>query len=610
MEYLKKNSQDMYHNINEKLSHIKEDNDCLELCKDKKGRVNIKIHETSRQYYLHSSYDAMKEAEKWCSSVDTSANLIVVMGLGFGYHIKALLPKMSPNAHLCIIEPDIRIFKYFLQNVDACQVFDARVTLILNDDVKETGYELFTIFAKYIMEKLEIKVYSGYHVKYDGFMKAIEDEMIALIHNLEVNMSTSDYFRYLWAMNVLINNRNISGVASGNGLYQKFKGMPAIIVSAGPSLDKNVKQLGEIKDKAVIIAGGSSIGILNRNNIKPHFMVAIDGDPAEKDIFEGVDFTDIALVYINRLFFEIVKEYKEKRFLFLDNEDTISKYFLDTFQCDYVDIPPSQTVAGINIDLACYLGCNPILFVGQDLAYTNLQMHAQGAAHMVSFEDSLKENPNKFIKINDIFDQETYTIKQFLTTRKGMQDKMDKYKKGNISFYNCTEGGIGFENIPNLTLNEAASRMLKERFEIDETINQCYQEGQIPMAEEKIQHFFQELMVKNDDLMLLAKKRYDAVEEIISMLESDTIDFEYYTTKALEVNGYEEALEGNEYYRKIVVGAISHILNTHKVIMEKRIRETEGEMQINIIKCKSIMNQSAEILGFCSFISNIKKYFE
>lgn len=610
IDYIKKNNQEMYHNITEKLSKIKEKDDCLELCKDKKGRVNIKIHENTRQYYLHSSYDILKESERWCNSVDTNANLIVVMGLGLGYHIKTLLSKMGPNANLCIIEPDMRIFKYFLQNVDVSQIFDSRVTLLLNDDVKETGYELFTIFSKYIMEKLEIKVYSGYYVKYDGFMKAIEDEMIALIHNLEVNIATSDYFRYLWAMNVLINNRNITGAASGNGLYQKFKGMPAIIVSAGPSLDKNVKQLEALKDKAVIIAGGSSIGILNRNNIKPHFMVAIDGDPEEKDIFEGIDFTDIALIYINRLFFEIVNEYKEKRFLFLDNDDTISKYFLGTFECDYVDIPSSQTVAGINIDLACFLGCDPILFVGQDLAYTNLQMHAEGAAHMVNFEKSLKENPNKFIEINDIEGRETYTIKQFLTTRKGMQYKMDKYKKSNISFYNCTEGGIGFENIPNLSLNEATSKMLKEHFEIDETIDRCHQDGIIPMTEDKVQHFFHDLIVKNENLLVLVRKRYDAVEEIISMLQSNTVDYKRYANKAQEVNECEEALEGNEYYRKIVVGSISHILKMHKAIMEKKLRETEDEKQMNIIKCKSIMNQSAEILGFCNFINNIKKYFE
>lgn len=609
LKYIKGLNTEIYEKIKNAFDEQKTADKCIEICTDRIGRINAKIIQSDREYYLHSSYDAVNEAKRWANSIDSNTNIVVVLGLGFGYHIKALLSKMPADAILYIIEPDMDLFRVFINNIEASRIFDNRVTIIIEQDAIKIAHEIYRLYTKHVMGKKELRIFTSYYAKYNGLLRQIEDELIAQIHNLQVNLATTDYYKYLWSMNTLVNCRNVIQAANGSSLLGKFKNIPAIIVSAGPSLDKNVVQLSKLKDKAVMIAGGSAIGILSRNNIKPHFMTAIDGDVEEKKIFDEIDFTDIALLYINKLYFEIVKEYKDKKFVFIDSLDKVSKNYFEELNLECADISPSQTVGGINIDLACYLGCNPIIFVGQDLAYTNLEMHAKGAAHMVNFEEELNNNPNRFIKMKDIYGTDTYTIKQFLTTRKGMQEKIEKYKEAGIRFYNCTEGGIGFENVENTKLIETFT-FLNNKNDISKIIDSCYNNGRFPISEDTIKRNFVQIINENTILLDIAKNRYSLVKEIIRMTEEGISDYEEYKGLAIRVNDYEELLENNNYYRNIVINAISHILDSHKIIMEDRMRNVSDEFEINKIKGMSIMNQSAEILGFCYFIDNIKKFFE
>ena len=53
--------------------------------------------------------------------------------------------------------------------------------------------------------------------------------------------------------------------------------MPAIIVSAGPSLNENIEELKKAKNKAFIIAVDTAMKPLLRNGIIPDMYAIIDG---------------------------------------------------------------------------------------------------------------------------------------------------------------------------------------------------------------------------------------------------------------------------------------------------------------------------------------------
>ncbi len=60
----------------------------------------------------------------------------------------------------------------------------------------------------------------------------------------------------------------------------KYQNKPAIIVSAGPSLKKNIHLLKEAQDRFIIITGGRTLKALIDAGVTPHFVCIID--PVDK----------------------------------------------------------------------------------------------------------------------------------------------------------------------------------------------------------------------------------------------------------------------------------------------------------------------------------------
>ena len=78
------------------------------------------------------------------------------------------------------------------------------------------------------------------------------------------------------AGNILANTPTIIRSPGVKRLFNRFENLPAIIVGAGPSLDKNVTLLREVKDRAVIIAVDRTLGLLLPLGITPHLVPSID----------------------------------------------------------------------------------------------------------------------------------------------------------------------------------------------------------------------------------------------------------------------------------------------------------------------------------------------
>ena len=78
------------------------------------------------------------------------------------------------------------------------------------------------------------------------------------------------------AENITRNLKWYIDTPSPAGLQDKYKGKPAIIVSAGPSLRKNKHLLKEMAGKAVIIAVQTTLQPLLEMGIEPNFVTSLD----------------------------------------------------------------------------------------------------------------------------------------------------------------------------------------------------------------------------------------------------------------------------------------------------------------------------------------------
>ena len=176
--------------------------------------------------------------------------------------------------------------------------------------------------------------------------------------------------------------RNLSWYATRPGvgrLRDAYRGKPAIVVSAGPSLRKNGHLLKQVGDRAVIIAVQSMLKPLLAMGVTPHFITSLDYSEISTRFFEGLP---------DGLTTELVAEPKASDAvlgLYPGPVSVTGNDFADgllrEMRLDRPRLPAGMTVAHLAWQLAGHLGCDPVVFVGQDLSFSDGVCYTPGTAY-------------------------------------------------------------------------------------------------------------------------------------------------------------------------------------------------------------------------------------
>jgi len=606
MAYLDKLSHDLYEKIMNKLdnmpSRIKAD-----ICRNKRNELNIKVDNGQREYFIHSTYNADAEAAKWIAGVDKQADIIVIFGLGMGYHIEKLKGTLKKDAKFCIIEPSIEIFKLFLENRRLSDVFaEGNYSLIVGDLPENSAGQIFADFKEVLLGKIEFASLPIYKSLYGEHFETIKKLLLEYIRVLSTNINTTEYFKQLWLKNHLMNILHMNGVINGRHLSGKCIGKPAIIVSAGPSLNKNIKLLEQAKNRAVIFAAGSSFRILKNHGITPDFTVAMDGSPLIMDIYQGLNTEDTILLYMNRINDDTLRLFQSKKAVFIESVDKLALRFGEKMGIDFEIMEPDQTVAGICVSMASFMGCNPIILVGQDFALTNLEFHADGAAHMKNYKTELENKENELIPIKDIYGKDTYTLPGLLSSRTSMEIKVLRAVNEGYQFINATEGGIGVKNCVNMTFADVLEKYLHQTFDFKDSINEILNDSsyEIKIDKSKLCSYFRNLELEAGLMKSKAAALYDLCEKAREELSRKIIRPERYAGLAEKINEEQSSIERNIFYNEVILAVATQSIAIHKLIMENEIRNTSDIIEKNLHRIKFIEKQMMEICEVCMFIES------
>ena len=145
----------------------------------------------------------------------------------------------------------------------------------------------------------------------------------------------------------------------------QFQGVPAILVGAGPSLEKNGHLLSSFRDKALIFAGGHA---LEKIPIPPHFGACIDKD---RPIL-SLKYPEVPLCFQARMHPENFSLFQGERLLVPDGHFS----FINHLSSDEDLFDGGWTVGNCMVALALHFGCNPIVCVGMDYCYQEGRRYA------------------------------------------------------------------------------------------------------------------------------------------------------------------------------------------------------------------------------------------
>ena len=152
------------------------------------------------------------------------------------------------------------------------------------------------------------------------------------------------------------------------------KDVPAIVVAAGPSLNRNIDDLKRAKGRAFIIAVDTAIKPLLNAGIKPDMFAVVDAlKPMELINIEGAE--DIPLLTSAVASSAVLDFHKGKKVFFAEGEPLID-IMLSTHNMEFPSIPCGGSVATTAFAFAYMIGIETIILVGQDLALTRNKTHA------------------------------------------------------------------------------------------------------------------------------------------------------------------------------------------------------------------------------------------
>lgn len=351
------------------------------LAPTRSGHTTVQaVRPDGRAVNLHSRYDPVREARKQVEDVSFDLlDTLLVFGCGLGFGVMALAKRLGAGNHLVVVERDAGIFREALKNPEFQAVVRRPRTFffvgIEPDDLYDFLTAHMTLFLasglKIVRHPHAIALYPDY---YEGFLQRIDD----FIRTGAVLLRTTMYLSRVSFTNRLKNLKAYVESPGVKAYKDRFKGKPGIVVSAGPSLTRNMALLKQVKGKAPIVAVSTALKSLLGADIQPDFAVVIDYSSLSVRYFEDVPNAErIPLVCDLKSNPGAVNAYQGPK---LFDDDELINVLMNGISAPKGKSGSGSTVAHTAYHFLCYMGCDPVIFVGQDLAYTDGELHVPGTA--------------------------------------------------------------------------------------------------------------------------------------------------------------------------------------------------------------------------------------
>lgn len=409
-----------------------------------------------RKYLLHSRFDPAAEAERLIGSIESTRDyLFIVFGIGLGHHLFALKDKISPETRVVIIEPNLDVLRYALNNVDFTELFSTGQFLIFFGDQQRVGKmipSMSTLGYYKLVHNAKVISLPNYYIYADQNINTIRHIHKVLL-NTVIAFGNDLEDQFFGFSNMCYNTDAIMTSYSFDDFKGKYTGVPAIIVASGPSLDKNIDQLKRANGKALIIACDASMRACEKHSVRPDAVASIERvKETYKFYYQGKSFADdLVLLAPGSVWPDICAEFPGKKVLVSRNNTGFENIWMKNFEnFNFASI--GHSCATTAFAAARRAGCNPIILIGQDLAYTSGKKHSD-LTHTFEFEGANDDRDANDLYVEDYEGNllKTNFVFKFFKEWYEIQIARDVETK----VIDATEGGAYIKGTTVMTLKEA-----------------------------------------------------------------------------------------------------------------------------------------------------------
>lgn len=352
------------------------------------GLVLSLLGDEGRWIPTHSRRDPAAEAARWLATALGDGSLpdpVFVVRPGLGYVIDEIL-RRTPESRVVAIEPDPTLARALLERRPwAKELREGRLVLlcgpaypgaeavwkVVGDPDAEPVLLVHPVLARLQPESTRAAVALARRIAFDA----------------RANLAARRHFAGRYLLNTIENLPVLARTSDVARLARAAEGTPAVIAGAGPSLDGAYAALAAVRDRVILVAADTALRPLLAAGIEPDAAVAVDPGEANARHLLGLPATPrTVLVSEGCLDPRVLRAWAPRLFTF-----KVSAHhpwpWLEAHGLTRHLLPAWGSVVTSAFELALHLGCNPIVFVGLDLAFTRGQPYCRG----VTFEEEWTE---------------------------------------------------------------------------------------------------------------------------------------------------------------------------------------------------------------------------
>lgn len=362
--------------------------------RSRSGAPTLAAEVGGRQLYLHSRHQPIDEAKRLIDDVAFDQKLFFcVYGFGLGYHVEALLDRASDEAIIAVLEPDLVLLRTAFEQRDLSHLLESRRVMFITRLDKGELYQRLTPHMALSSAGMALVAHPPSLQLQPDFHRQMQVWLGEFISYCRTSLNTLVINGRRTAENIARNVGWYAASPSLSRLKDRYRGRPAIVVSAGPSLRKNKHLLPAAADKSIIIAVQTTLQPLLEMGVRPDFVTSLDYHEICTRFFDKLP-ADLRT--------ELVAEPKATDAIFGLHPGPLSLLgnpfaddLLREMKLGKSYLPAGATVAHLAYYLAEHLGCDPIIFVGQDLGFSDGLAYTPGT----SYEDVWRPELGRFCTI-------------------------------------------------------------------------------------------------------------------------------------------------------------------------------------------------------------------
>ncbi|ENT7365411.1 6-hydroxymethylpterin diphosphokinase MptE-like protein, partial [Campylobacter jejuni] len=523
---------------------------------------------------------------------------ICIYGIGNALLIKNLAKHYK---HLFVFESEIELFILALSTIDLSEELKTYQVILFDAAAKDVEIHIAMVFDQQsILEYLslyEMFISSHYYLKYyETSILSLNELCIksaaVAIRNADIScfLPLLTHGQFLQNIPSMLESIPFQRILS----ERKNKFENAIVVSAGPSLAKQLPLLKAYQDKAVIFCADGALSMLEKEGIIPDYVTNLDFTDLAMKFFQNKE-NKTSLNMLSCATHPSLVHFLDNKSVVLRDDPLYQRFNLNDF--GYIDT--GTHVSHFSYTLALALGFKNIIMIGQDLAFDE-----EGNSHSKGFDFGEKFSGEENI---DKLKVTAYAGKGEVLTHITWNDYRIKLEylfacnEQKAKFYNATEGGARINFTEELSFKECCEKLLtkeKPQFELPKSLTKNRSDKLLVKFKEKIQkdqdnakrflddalalkQILENILSKDFILPLeFLEKVYQNIENFNHSLDED----EFIQDGILKAVMYERGLKISLVYKENIVDNASFISAYIKAYHEWLLYFMEKlEQRINII---------------------------